>query len=176
MDMTKVGSFLAELRKKNNMTQAELGEKLGVTNKTVSRWETGNYMPPVEMLEELSKMYGMTINEILSGKVLTVEEYKEMAETNIKEVLQDTKFTIKDKQRYYMKKWRKDNVSSIIIGILLWLVANLIFKFMDVQYMRPVFSGILGVFIYFSLNNRMMIYVEDHIYGERNRTEKNEEV
>lgn len=176
MDMTKVGSFLAELRKKNNMTQAELGEKLGVTNKTVSRWETGNYMPPVEMLEELSKMYGMTINEILSGKVLTVEEYKEMAETNIKEVLQDTKFTIKDKQRYYMKKWRKDNVSSIIIGILLWLVANLIFKFVDVHYMRPVFSVILGVFIYFSLNNRMMIYVEDHIYGERNRTEKKEEV
>lgn len=64
MDMVKMGSFLAELRKERNLTQAELGEKLGVTNKTISRWETGNYMPSVEMLEELSTMYGMTINEL----------------------------------------------------------------------------------------------------------------
>ena len=42
MDMIKMGSFLAELRKEHNLTQAELGEKLGVTNKTISRWETGN--------------------------------------------------------------------------------------------------------------------------------------
>lgn len=68
MDMVKMGSLLAELRKERNLTQAELGEKLGVTNKTISRWETGNYMPSVEMLEELSTMYGMTINELLSGK------------------------------------------------------------------------------------------------------------
>ena len=74
MDMVKMGSFLAELRKERNLTQAELGEKLGVTNKTISRWETGNYMPSVEMLEELSTMYGMTINELLSGKKLSTEE------------------------------------------------------------------------------------------------------
>ena len=90
MDMVKMGSFLAELRKERNLTQAELGEKLGVTNKTISRWETGNYMPSVEMLEELSTMYGMTINELLSGKKLSTEEYKEMAETNIKETLKES--------------------------------------------------------------------------------------
>ena len=80
MDMVKMGSFLAELRKEQKLTQAELGEKLGVTNKTVSRWETGIYMPPVEILEELSRLYGLTINEILSGRKLTTEEYKEMAD------------------------------------------------------------------------------------------------
>ena len=79
MDMVKMGSFLAELRKEQKLTQAELGEKLGVTNKTVSRWETGTYVPPVEILEELSRLYGLTINEILSGRKLTTEEYKEMA-------------------------------------------------------------------------------------------------
>ena len=93
MDMVKMGSFLAELRKERNLTQAELGEKLGVTNKTISRWETGNYMPSVEMLEELSTMYGMTINELLSGKKLSTEEYKEMAETNIKETLKESTFS-----------------------------------------------------------------------------------
>lgn len=68
MDMAKMGTFLADLRKEQKLTQAELGEKLGVTNKTISRWETGSYMPPVEMLEELSRMYDLTINELLSGK------------------------------------------------------------------------------------------------------------
>ena len=84
MDMVKMGSFLAEVRKEHKLTQADLGEKLGVTNKTISRRETGIYMPPVEMLEALSNMYNMTINELLSGKKLSTEEYKEMAETNIK--------------------------------------------------------------------------------------------
>lgn len=87
MDMVKMGSFLAELRKEQKLTQAELGEKLGVTNKTVSRWETGTYMPPVEILEELSRLYGLTINEILSGRKLTTEEYKEMAESNITAII-----------------------------------------------------------------------------------------
>lgn len=51
MDTKKVGAFLKKLRKENNMTQEQLGERIGVTNKTISRWETGNYMPPVECLE-----------------------------------------------------------------------------------------------------------------------------
>lgn len=46
MDMQKIGGFLAELRKSKNLTQEELGDKIGVTNKTVSRWENGNYLPP----------------------------------------------------------------------------------------------------------------------------------
>lgn len=111
MDMVKMGSFLAELRKERNLTQAELGEKLGVTNKTISRWETGNYMPSVEMLEELSTMYGMTINELLSGKKLSTEEYKEMAETNIKETLKESTFSLKEKRisKQYFVFIRIDN-------------------------------------------------------------------
>ena len=100
MDMVKMGRFLAELRKEHHFTQAELGEKLGVTNKTISRWETGNYMPPVEMLEQLSTLYDLSINELLCGKKLTAEEYKDMAETTIKETLQESAFTIKEKQAY----------------------------------------------------------------------------
>ena len=67
MDMQKVGKFLAELRKERNLTQDELGEQIGVTNKTVSRWENGNYLPPVEMLQILSKLFDVSINELLSG-------------------------------------------------------------------------------------------------------------
>ena len=60
--MQKIGSFLAELRKEKNLTQDELGEQIGVTNKTISRWENGNYLPPVEMLLILSKLYDVGIN------------------------------------------------------------------------------------------------------------------
>ena len=83
MDTKKIGMFLKELRKQNNMTQEQLGEKLGVTNKTISRWETGNYMPPIECLKRLSDIYIISINEIISGKRLNEENYKMEAEENI---------------------------------------------------------------------------------------------
>ena len=58
MDTVKIGKFLSELRREQELTQEQLAEKLGTSNKTISRWENGNYMPPVEMLMELSKFYG----------------------------------------------------------------------------------------------------------------------
>ncbi|MBQ6696571.1 MAG: helix-turn-helix transcriptional regulator [Lachnospiraceae bacterium] len=83
MDTQKIGKFLKELRKQNNMTQEQLGERIGVTNKTVSRWETGNYMPPIECLKLLSDLYGISINEILSGERLENNAFKEAADENI---------------------------------------------------------------------------------------------
>ena len=83
MDMQKVGTFLAKLRKERNLTQDELGEKIGVTNKTVSRWENGNYLPPAEILQILSELYDVSINELLSGGRLDEKHYKENAEEYI---------------------------------------------------------------------------------------------
>lgn len=88
MDMQKVGRFLKELRKENNMTQEQLGERIGVTNKTISRWETGNYMPPVENLKLLSDIYQVSINEILAGERLAQDNYMEAAEENITTALE----------------------------------------------------------------------------------------
>ena len=79
----KYGNFLAELRKDKNLTQEELGERIGVTNKTVSRWENGNYLPPVEILQILSKLYEVSINEVLSGERLNDSVYKQNAEEYI---------------------------------------------------------------------------------------------
>ncbi len=83
MDMQKIGTFLAELRKEKNLTQEELGEQIGVTNKTVSRWENGNYLPPVEMVQILSDLFDVSINELLSGERLDEKHYKENAEEYI---------------------------------------------------------------------------------------------
>ena len=87
MDMQKIGSFLAELRKEKNLTQDELGAQIGVTNKTISRWETGNYLPPVEMLQTLGNTFGVSINEILNGERISDGNYKDISEQNIKSAL-----------------------------------------------------------------------------------------
>ncbi len=87
MDMQKIGSFLAELRKEKNLTQDELGAQIGVTNKTISRWETGSYLPPVEMLQTLGDTFGVSINEILNGERISDGNYKDISEQNIKSAL-----------------------------------------------------------------------------------------
>ena len=88
MDTVKIGKFLKELRKEKGLTQEQLGEKVGVTNKTVSRWETGAYMPPVECLVILSDIYTVSINEIVAGQRLREDEFTDAAEENLTEVLQ----------------------------------------------------------------------------------------
>lgn len=89
MDTEKIGIFLKQLRKENGMTQEQLGEKVGVSNKTISRWETGNYMPPVECLNILSDIYNISINEILAGGRVSNEEFTEIAEKNITSTLKE---------------------------------------------------------------------------------------
>lgn len=83
MDAVKTGDFLRDLRKERNLTQEELGEQLGVTNKTVSRWENGVYFPPVEYLIKLGEVFGVTVNEILAGARLDSASYQPKAEENI---------------------------------------------------------------------------------------------
>ena len=76
MDTLKIGKFIALKRKEKNMTQEELARILGVTNKTVSRWENGNYMPDLSLLKPLSEELGITLNELLSGE--KIEEQKKI--------------------------------------------------------------------------------------------------
>ncbi len=89
MNTKKVGQFLKLLRNDKNMTQEQLGDRIGVTNKTVSRWETGNYMPPVECLVMLSDIYQISINEILAGERVSVDNFKEKADENLAIVLEN---------------------------------------------------------------------------------------
>lgn len=109
MDIRKVGHFLAALRKERGLTQDELGQKVGVTNKTISRWETGTYLPPAESLETLSEFYGITINEILSGQRLEASQYQQKAEENIAAVMKQGNFSKREKLlllgEWLSKKW-----------------------------------------------------------------------
>ena len=83
MKTTKSGNFIGELRREKNWTQAELAQRLGVTDKAVSRWETGKGYPDVMLLKRLSEELGVTISEILNGERIPEELRLEKAEEAI---------------------------------------------------------------------------------------------
>ena len=119
MDMQKIGAFLAELRKEKNLTQDKLGEHIGVTNKTVSRWENGNYLPPVEMLQILSKFYNVSINEILNGERINDSDYKNISEENVKSALNRSNAIIRKHKK--IMNW----IIAVVVA-LLYIIISLI--------------------------------------------------
>ena len=164
MDTIKIGNFLAELRKEQGLTQEALGEKLGVTNKTVSRWENGNYLPPVEMLQELSKLYSVSINEILCGERIPEENYQAKAEETIAGILSGSSFSFKERSDFWKRKWQKDHLIAniaLVILLLVMLVTGILLSMPLIAGLAPVFA----VVVYLVRRNDMMIYVENKLYG-----------
>lgn len=80
MDQMKIGKFIAEQRKSRGMTQAMLAEKLGITDRAISKWERGKGMPDVSLMIELCEILGITVNELLSGEKIEMEDYKKKTE------------------------------------------------------------------------------------------------
>lgn len=83
MDQRQIGKFIAELRNEKGMTQSELGEKIGVTNKTISRWENGNYMPDISIITTLCAELDISANELLCAQHLKDSEFKTKADENL---------------------------------------------------------------------------------------------
>ena len=166
MDVQKIGIFLADLRKGKGWTQEQVGQQLGVTNKTVSRWENGNYMPPVDVLLELSKLYGISINEILSGQRLTEAEYHEKAEENIKAALESS-FSLQEKVEYFKRKWCKEHIFEDVLAVIAVIAVYLAGYHFDNGLQ---FVALLLPAIYHGVrNNRMMTYVESHAFDGTGR-------
>lgn len=95
MNMIKIGRFLQELRKEKGLTQEQLAEQLGVARRTVSRWETGNNMPDLDILVELSDLYSVDLREILSGERTSENMDQKLKET----VLQVANYSSEEKNR-----------------------------------------------------------------------------
>ena len=83
MNQEKIGKFIAKCRKEKNLTQEEFAEKLGVNNRSVSRWENGQNMPDLSLYSPICEELGITINELMSGEKIKKEEYQEKFEENI---------------------------------------------------------------------------------------------
>ena len=87
MDQIKVGAFLKHLRKEKGITQEKLSEELGVSGRTISRWETGRGMPDTSIMADLCKVLDISINELLSGQRLSSVDYNGKAEENMVELI-----------------------------------------------------------------------------------------
>lgn len=87
MDQVKIGRFIAECRKKNNLTQSQLAQKLNITDKAVSKWENGRSLPDVSIMLNLCKELNITINDLLSGEVIEMKDYKEKYEKIIVDIV-----------------------------------------------------------------------------------------
>lgn len=115
MDQVKIGLFIQQMRKDAGMTQKELAERLQISDKTVSKWETGKGVPDVESLNPLCQIFSISVNELLSGEKLPPSEYTKKAEDNILSLLEENTAA------------RKRNVISIIMGVVLLLAGMMMF-------------------------------------------------
>jgi len=164
MDQIKTGKFIATLRKEKDLTQEQLGEKLGVTNKTISRWENGNYMPDIEMLSLLSKEFDVSINELISGERLLLDDFKKAADSNLVTALNNSAFTLKEKIAFFKKKWLREHITTIVLCIVLWIGIMLWVALNNSYALLGAIGSILALLFYVVLYNRMMAYVENHAY------------
>ena len=83
MDQSKIGKFISIKRKEKNLTQLELADKLGVTDRTISNWENGKNMPDLSLFKPLCDILDISINELLSGEEITDEDYNDKLEENL---------------------------------------------------------------------------------------------
>lgn len=173
MDQIKTGKFIATLRKEKDLTQEQLGEKLGVTNKTISRWENGNYMPDIEMLSLLSKEFDVSINELISGERLLLDDFKKAADNNLVMALSSSTFTLKEKIAFFKKKWLREHIATIILCIVVWIGIMLLIALNNSYALLGAIGSILAMLFYVVLYNRMMAYVENHAYRATSGNKKN---
>lgn len=113
MDQIKIGKFIASIRKGMGMTQRQLADEIGVSDKTISKWETGNGMPELSSVMPLCQILQINVNELLSGEHLSEDSYSRKAEENMMNLIHET------------EKSKQENKSSLIFRILS-LILNII--------------------------------------------------
>ena len=84
MDQKKIGNFLRELRKEKNLTQEQVADKLGVSGRTISRWETGAYMPDISLIVDIAEMYDVDVRDIIDGERKDINMNSEVKEVAVK--------------------------------------------------------------------------------------------
>ncbi len=120
MNQEKIGKFICKCRKNKNMTQQDLAEKLGVSDRTIGNWENGRNMPDLALFKPLCDELDITLNDLMSGEVVSKKEYQEKLEENIVNTINFTNKKIKDKNNFI-------GLILIIFGIFITISAMAIF-------------------------------------------------
>ena len=138
MNQEKIGKFIAECRKNKKMTQSELAEKLGVTDKSIGNWENGRNMPDLSLFKPLCDELGISINDLMSGEKISKEKYQEKFEENIVNTID-----------YSSKKINKyTNVIGLILVVFgLFIAMSAVIMFPSESSWGSIYS-VFGVMIF----------------------------
>jgi len=153
MNQEKIGKFIASCRKKQNLTQEQLAEKLGITYKAVSKWETGKGLPDASIMMDLCNILEISVNDLLSGEKITKEQYMDKVDENLIKLQKQKKFAINS------ARWT--HVITIII-FLIWNGINVVKYGVEQAISKPEFI-IMDIItatyftIYIYLLNKMKI-------------------
>ena len=120
MDQIKIGKFIASCRKEEGMTQAELAEKLGISDRAVSKWETGKSMPDSGIMLELCRFLKINVNELLSGERIMAEFYNKQLEDNLLAMKREVEE--RDRRALKLEYWM--GFSAVLSGSILILLAS----------------------------------------------------
>ena len=119
MDQIKIGKFIAECRKKNNLTQMQLAEKLNITDRAISKWENGKGMPDSSIMLDLCAELKISVNELLSGELIDMKEYDKKTEELLVELAKQDEL----KNRKLMTSMWTILITSAIFYVTILLLA-----------------------------------------------------
>ena len=150
MDQVKIGRFIAEQRKNAGLTQMQLAEKLGITDRAVSKWETGRALPDAAIMLELCAILSITVNDLLCGEVVSVENYDKELEKRLIEVVREKEQSDK---HLLVLEW-VIGIFSILV-LLVPIMIGALLPMEDWQRTLLVFSGFIPAFVGFFFTLRI---------------------
>lgn len=142
MDQVKTGSFLKQLRKERNLTQENLAEKLNVSNRTISRWETGSNMPDIGMLVEIADFYDVSIPEIING---------ERKSENMDQETRDTVIAMAEYSRNEVRAGKQKVVGILLSVFGLFVIVSALAIFPSDSSWGSIYSVLGSVFLVTSI-------------------------
>lgn len=164
MDQVKIGQFIKSVRKEKSLTQREVAEKLNISEKTISKWETGSGLPEVSLMLPLCKILEISVNELLSGERLDEKRYFEKAEENIVSLATD-------------KTNPKLKLAIAIVSCILTFVAAITLSliaayFIEALWGQFLIGGLVLIIILANIAVIVVIAVNIEIYECKNCGEK----
>lgn len=135
MDQIKIGKFIADCRRAKKLTQAQLAEKLNITDRAVSKWETGKGMPDTAIMLELCDVLEISVNELLKGESVNMENYMKVAEENLLEMKKET-------EKQHITLLRLEVVLAVIGSVSLFVIILMSGLFVEEAALRAMFISI----------------------------------
>ena len=151
MDQIKIGKFIAERRKKANLTQMQLAEKLNITDRAISKWENGKAMPDSSIMLDLCNVLSISVNDLLSGEVVTVENYNKELENKLIEM-------VKEKEQADKRLLSLEIFVGIVVSVILFAMV-FVASFVQMENWLRIVLIVVG-FIPFAIGIAYAIRIE----------------